>query len=86
MAGRIVYLPGDGEEFITAQQAGRHLGISAATFRRLLATPQFSWVQEKRMGRQVVRYAAVDVFVMARLIDRGAVVPDLAGPDAQDAD
>jgi hypothetical protein len=86
VAKRTVELPGDGEEFITAQQAGKHLGVSAATFRRLLAQPQFAWVQEKRMGKQVVRYSAKDVWAMGHLIDRGAALPDLAGPDAQDDD
>lgn len=86
MAGKTIELPGDGEEFITAQQAGKHLGVSAATFRRMLAQPQLAWVQEKRMGRQVVRYSAKDVWALGHLIDRGAFASDLAGPDAQDAD
>jgi hypothetical protein len=52
----------------------------------MLAQPQFNWVQEKRMGKQVVRYSAKDVWAMGHLIDRGAALPDLAGPDAQDDD
>lgn len=86
MAKRTVELPGDGEEFITAQQAGKHLGVSASTFRRLVGTPQFAWVHEKRIGKQIVRYSALDVLAMGRLIDRGATIPELAGPDAQDDD
>ena len=86
MAGKLVELPGDGEDFITAQQAGKSLGVSATTFRRMLTLPQWSWVKEKRMGKQVIRYCARDVFAMKQLIDREAVVVDLPGPDAQDAD
>lgn len=62
--------PGGGAKFVTAEEAAAFLRVHEDTFERSIL-PRYPWVRGRKVGGRKVLYVALDVAVLAYLIERG---------------